>query len=82
MGRAKLAGADLREAQMGPLLLGADRVLPCDLSRASVKGADLRRALLIEADISRSDFTGAQIREADFEGVVAKGCKGLDIPSK
>jgi uncharacterized protein YjbI with pentapeptide repeats len=80
---AKLSGSDLREAQMGPLLLGADRILACDLRNAELKGADLtaadvRNALFIEADVSRANFTGALLRQANFTGVIRHGAKGLD----
>ena len=80
---AKLSGADLREAQMGPLLLGADRVLPCDLTGAQLKaaelaGADLRQAILADADISRADFSGAFLRQANFTGVTRHGARGLE----
>src|SRR6185437_1389299 len=60
---AKLSGSDLREAQMGPLLLGADRVLACDLRRAELKGADL---------------SGADVRQTNFTGVSRHGARGLD----
>ena len=80
---AKLSGSDLREAQMGPLLLGADRVLACDLRRAELKnadlsGADLRQALFTDADVSRANFTGALLRQAPFTGVSRHGARGLD----
>ncbi|MDB5428190.1 MAG: pentapeptide repeat family protein [Phenylobacterium sp.] len=80
---AKLSGSDLREAQMGPLLLGADRVLACDLRRAELKGADLcgadvRQAIFIDADVSRANFTGALLRQANFTGVSRHGARGLD----
>jgi uncharacterized protein YjbI with pentapeptide repeats len=80
---AKLSGSDLREAQMGPLLLGADRVLACDLRRAELKGADLsgadvRQAIFIDADVSRANFNGALLRQANFTGVIRHGARGLD----
>ncbi len=80
---AKLSGSDLREAQMGPLLLGADRVLACDLRGAELKGADLsgadvRQAIFIEADVSRANFSGALLRQANFTGVTRHGARGLD----
>jgi uncharacterized protein YjbI with pentapeptide repeats len=80
---AKLSGSDLREAQMGPLLLGADRVLPCDLTRAELKsadltGADLRQAVFTDADVSRANFMGALLRQADFSGIARYGAKGLE----
>ena len=83
LANAKLSGSDLREAQMGPLLLGADRILPCDLRNAELKGADLtaadlRNALLIDADVSRANFTAAQLREADLRGLIRHGARGLD----
>ena len=80
---AKLSGSDLREAQMGPLLLGADRVLACDLRGAEMKGADLsgadvRQAIFIDADVSRANFSGALLRQANFTGVTRHGARGLD----
>ena len=80
---AKLSGSDLREAQMGPLLLGADRTLPCDLTRAELKNtdltaADLRQALFIEADISRANFTGALMKQITFTNVSRHGARGLE----
>jgi uncharacterized protein YjbI with pentapeptide repeats len=80
---AKLSGSDLREAQMGPLLLGADRVLACDMTRAELKssdltGADLRQAVFTDADVSRANFTGALLRQADFSGISRYGAKGLE----
>ena len=79
---AKLNGADLRDAHMGPLLIGQDRLLPCDLSGAMIKnadlrGADLRRALLTGANLSRSDFGGALLREADLLGAHFEGARGI-----
>ncbi|HKP78251.1 MAG TPA: pentapeptide repeat-containing protein, partial [Phenylobacterium sp.] len=76
-------GADLREAQMGPLLLGADRVLPTNLTHAQLKGcdltgADVRHALFVEADLSRSNFTRSLLKQADFTGIVRHGARGLD----
>src|SRR6202012_135046 len=67
---AKLSGSDLREAVLGPLLIGADRMLPCDMTRCVAKGADfshadLRQAIRTVADLSRSNFTGANLRQAD-----------------
>jgi len=80
---AKLAGADLREAQMGPLILGSDRLLSCDLSGAVLKfadltGADLRRAIFRNADVSRANFRGALMRQADFTGVIRHAALGLE----
>jgi uncharacterized protein YjbI with pentapeptide repeats len=80
---AKLSGSDLREAQMGPLLIGGDRVLPCNLTRAVLKNtdlarADLRQALLVEADLSRANFTNAATRQANLTGALRQGARGLD----
>jgi uncharacterized protein YjbI with pentapeptide repeats len=80
---AKLSGSDMREAQMGPLLLGADRVLPSDLRQAELKGSDLtgadvRQAIFLEADLSRANFTGALTKQANFTGVSRHGARGLD----
>jgi uncharacterized protein YjbI with pentapeptide repeats len=80
---AKLSGSDLREAQMGPLLLGADRMLACDMTGAELKnadltGADLRQAVLVGADLSRANFTGALLRQANLTDVVRHGARGLE----
>ena len=80
---AKLSGSDLREAQMGPLLLGADRVLPCDMTGAELKNADLtaadlRQAIFVGADVSRANFNGALLRQANFTDVFRQGARGLD----
>jgi uncharacterized protein YjbI with pentapeptide repeats len=79
---AKLSGSDLREAVLGPLLIGAERVLPCDMTRVVAKGADfsnadLRQANMVFADLSRSNFTGANLRQADLTASHRPGVKGL-----
>jgi uncharacterized protein YjbI with pentapeptide repeats len=79
---AKMGSADLRDAQMGPLLLGGDRILPCNLHLASLKGADLaradlRHAILTEADLSRANFTNAMLRQANLNGAERWGARGL-----
>jgi len=71
---------------MGPLLIGEDRMLPCDLGRAVAKGADfsgadLRHALMVFADISRSNFSGALMRNADLAGAHVQGARGMALPS-
>src|SRR5665213_2008023 len=81
---AKLSGSNLREAQLGPLLIGADRLLPCDMTRVVAKGADfananLHQAIMVFADISRSDFTGAVMRQADLTAAHRPGVKGLQV---
>lgn len=68
---------------MGPLLIGQDRMMPCDLTRAVIKnadfsGADLRHAIFALADVSRSRFNGAIIRSADFTGAHREAAFGLD----
>ncbi|RYG07137.1 MAG: pentapeptide repeat-containing protein [Caulobacteraceae bacterium] len=68
---------------MGPLLLGPDRLLPCDLSNAVIKGADLtdadlRHAVLVSADLTRSNFTNALLKNADLTAAHREGAKGLD----
>jgi uncharacterized protein YjbI with pentapeptide repeats len=81
---AKLSGADLREAVLGPLIIGADRILPCDMTRAVAKNtdfsnADLRHAILVFADISRSNFTGANLRQVDVTASHRPGVRGLTL---
>jgi uncharacterized protein YjbI with pentapeptide repeats len=83
---AKLSGSDLREAVLGPLLIGGDRVLPCDMTRVVAKGADfssadMRQAIMVFADLSRSNFTGANLRQADLMASHRPGVKGLVAPS-
>jgi uncharacterized protein YjbI with pentapeptide repeats len=62
-------------------MLGPDRLLPADLTGASLRGADLsgadlRRAVLHEADLSRATLHGAQTRHADFTDANMVGVKG------
>jgi uncharacterized protein YjbI with pentapeptide repeats len=81
---AKLSGSDLREAVLGPLLIGADRLLPCDMTRVVAKGvdfsdADLNHAVMVFADISRANFTGATLKQADLSGAHRPGARGLEI---
>jgi uncharacterized protein YjbI with pentapeptide repeats len=80
---AKLSGSDLRDAQMGPLVIAANRTLPCDLTRAILKNADLaradlRQAIFLEADLSRANFTGAMLKNVDVTGAIRDGARGLD----
>jgi uncharacterized protein YjbI with pentapeptide repeats len=84
---AKLSGSDLREALLGPLLIGAERVLPCDMTRAIAKNADfsnadMRQANLVFADLSRSNFTGANLRQADLTASHRPGVRGLATGSE
>jgi uncharacterized protein YjbI with pentapeptide repeats len=79
---AKLSRSDLRDAQLGPLIIGPERLLACNLSGAILKSADfaradLRAANLSGADVSRANFTGAIIKDADFTGVRREGARGL-----
>ena len=80
---AKLSGADLRDAQMGPLLLGADRTLPCNLTGAKLKNTDLaradcRHAIFVDADLSRANFTNAMVRQANLTNAQKWGVRGLE----
>ena len=80
---AKLSGSDLREAQLGPLMIAADRVMPSDLTRSIAKGsdftdADLRHAVMVLSDLSRSNFTGANLKHADLTGAHRVGARGLE----
>jgi uncharacterized protein YjbI with pentapeptide repeats len=81
---AKLSGSDLREAVLGPLLIGADRMLPCDMTRCVAKGtdfsnADLNHAVMVFADIGRANFTGASLKQADLSGAHRPNTRGLEI---
>ena len=76
-------GADLREAQLGPLVITHDRILPVDMTEAVLRnadlsGADLRHACLKRADLTRARFLGAQVRHADLLTAVRHGVVGLD----
>ncbi len=80
---ARLNGADLREAHLGPLLIGADRLLPADLTGAILRGADLtgadlKHARLMQADLRRANLLGAVTRLADFTLARLEGAKGAD----
>jgi uncharacterized protein YjbI with pentapeptide repeats len=80
---AKLSGSDLREALMGPLMIGHDRLLPCDMTRVVAKGADfsnadMRQAVMVLSDVTRANFTGAIMRQVDMTGAHRPGAKGLD----
>ena len=83
LARARLNGADLRGAKLGPLMIGADRVLPADLAGASLRGADLsgadlNRAIMHGADLSRAILFGACLRETDLDEAITKGARGLE----
>jgi uncharacterized protein YjbI with pentapeptide repeats len=80
---AKLSGSDLRDAQLGPLLIGRDRLLPSDLTgvlltNADLARADLRQACLSGADLSRANFTNALLKEVDITGAIRLGARGLE----
>jgi uncharacterized protein YjbI with pentapeptide repeats len=79
---ARLSGSDLREAQLGPLMISAERLMPADLSRLIAKGtdfsqADLRQAKLIFADLSRANFSGANLRQTDLTGANKTTARGI-----
>lgn len=79
-----MTGSDLREAQLGPLMITADRLLPADLTGANLRGADLagadlRRAVLAGADLGRATLHGAQTRQTDFTDANLTGVRGLTI---
>jgi uncharacterized protein YjbI with pentapeptide repeats len=68
---------------MGPLLIGPDRLLPCDMTHAIIKGADLsgadlRHALLVSADLTRSNFGHALMKQVDLTGSYREGVRGLE----
>ena len=74
----------MREAQLGPLLIGADRLMPADLTGAVLRGADLsgadlKRAVLAGADLGRATMHGAQTRQADLTDANLAGVRGLTI---
>ncbi len=86
--RARLAGADLRDADLWGVRLeyadlgGADLreavlyradLQGADLSRADLSGADLRRADLSGADLSGTTLTDADLRGADLRGADLSG---------
>ena len=78
-----LREADLRGAQLGPLMIGAERLLPADLTGACLRGAelsgaDLNRAILVGADLGRATLFGASLRQADLTGAVTTGARGLE----
>ncbi|MDB5455514.1 MAG: pentapeptide repeat protein [Caulobacter sp.] len=80
---AKLSGSDLRDAQLGPLVIGRDRLLPSDLTGALLTNtdlarADLRQARLIGADLSRANFTSALLKDVDISGAIRVGARGLE----
>ena len=75
----------MRGAQLGPLMLAVDRLLPADLTGACLRGvdltgADMRRAVLTGADLSRSTLHGAQMRQAELTGTVLVGVRGMTSP--
>jgi len=58
--------------------------MPCDLTRAVIKGADfsgadLRHAVLVSADLTRSNFAHALTKQADLTGSHREGVKGLTL---
>lgn len=68
---------------MGPLLLGADRTLPSNLTGATLKNADLaradcRHAIFVDADLSRANFTSAMVRNANLTNAQKWGARGLE----
>jgi len=77
---AKLANADLRDVNLGPLLISNDRLLPARLEHADARyadfrGADLRQTVLAESDLAFADLTGAKLRATDFRGAILQGIK-------
>ena len=72
-----LTRADLTGAKLGPLEVGAGRVVRADLTRACLKradlsGADLTRARLIEAETDGAKFERANLTHAEMDqGVMA-----------
>ena len=69
---------DLRDANLGPLVISGDRLMPSQLGKADLRnvdfrGADLNHAGLIQADASYANFTGANLRRTDFSNAVLEG---------
>ena len=70
---ANLSNADLRDCQLGPLLLEGDRILPASLAGTRARytdfrGADLRQLKATGADFSYAHLDGADVRRATFGG--------------
>jgi uncharacterized protein YjbI with pentapeptide repeats len=81
---AKLSLADLRDVQLGPILITAERVLPADLREITAKktdfsGADLTRCNFRNADLERANFTAAHARDVDLTDAVLVGIQGLRL---
>jgi uncharacterized protein YjbI with pentapeptide repeats len=81
-GCARLNYADLRDCNLGPLVVGEGRLLPsrldaAELCHADLRGTDLRRAACRGADFSSANLTGARCAGADFGNAVMDGTLGL-----
>ena len=69
--RAKLSGADLRDAQLGPLMIGPDRLLPAAAS-ADAAGCEARAEGIARAWLSaHPDLTGQGWRCQPLAGAEA-----------
>ena len=82
--QARLNFADLRECDLGPLIISQDRILRSCLDRAQFGHADLRGANIRNADCRQADFasanlTGARCDGANLEGAITVGAVGLSI---
>jgi uncharacterized protein YjbI with pentapeptide repeats len=69
----RLAGVDLREAQMRRVLLPGADLAGADLRGADLSGADLMEADLRGARLCGADLRGANLMGADLEGADLEG---------
>ena len=77
---AKLTNVDLRDANLGPLLITGDKLLKAHLDRADARycdfrGADLRQTVFTDTDAAFADLRGAALRATDFRGAILSGVK-------
>jgi uncharacterized protein YjbI with pentapeptide repeats len=61
-------GADVRGGRLGPLALKDGRLIPCDLTAASLRRADMRHADLRGARLGRADLTRVDLNGAWVDG--------------
>jgi len=79
--RARLNFADLRDCNLGPLVIGGDRSIVsgrgAELRHADLRGAVLQRAVFRNADLASANLTGATVDGAVFDGANVEGTLGL-----